>query len=243
MTLVSINRLAKRYGHREVISDFSVDIEPGKIYSIVAPSGCGKTTLLKIIAGFDRDYAGSIIYNFDRRTHPIGFIFQEQSIFPWLTVRENLGFGIENTYRKHDSLSHGNIELLSNQLGLSAYLNFYPHQLSGGLKQRVVFGRTLILNPKIILCDEPFNSLDENAAFEMLDFLKSIQKTFQITVLYVTHNVEEAVYIADELLISKSGINKNTNQITLSNLKNDKFGPNPDQLHRLSAEIRDLYLK
>jgi len=205
---------------------------------VLAPSGAGKTTLLKIIAGLDLDYGGRIKYHFDREKFPIGFIFQEESIFPWLTVKENLAFGLKNRLKQRKLLPEGEEEVLTiaGQLGLKDYINYYPNELSGGLKQRVAFGRTLILRPQLILCDEPFSSLDEIARVDMDGFLMAIQKVFNLTILFVTHNINEAIILGDYLLIFNKEINMTLEQLTLS--KYVKSKSDMARLYTLSEKIK-----
>jgi NitT/TauT family transport system ATP-binding protein len=196
---IVITHLCKDFKGKKIIDHLSFNLEAGKIYSLLAPSGAGKTTLLRLIAGLDLDYQGEIRLQFPHEAGEIGFIFQEPSIFPWLTVMENLLFGVslKNNRALKDSALY---EDILSVLNLRDILHQYPKSLSGGQKQRTVFGRVMILQPKLLLCDEPFTSLDIRARKEMQQFLLAIQRRYKPTVLFVTHSLEEAVAISDTIL-------------------------------------------
>jgi NitT/TauT family transport system ATP-binding protein len=205
--LVVLRNIVKEYGDRgkrvRVLDGINLEIR-SEILAILGPSGCGKSTLLRIIAGIEKPSSGEIIYRTSNRDRPpIGFVFQSPSLLPWLTVLENVALPLrargvpekeaEETARKYLSL-----------VGLQEFENFYPDELSGGMKQRVNLARALGIEPEILLMDEPFSHLDpltaENLRAELLDIWLSSLAPVKAIVL-VTHDVVEAVYMADRIAI------------------------------------------
>lgn len=205
--LVVLRNIVKEYGDRgkrvRVLDGINLEIR-SEILAILGPSGCGKSTLLRIIAGVEKPSSGEIIYRTSNRDRPpIGFVFQSPSLLPWLTVLENVALPLrargvpkkeaEETARKYLSL-----------VGLQEFENFYPDELSGGMKQRVNLARALGIEPEILLMDEPFSHLDpltaENLRAELLDIWLSSLAPVKAIVL-VTHDVVEAVYTADRIAI------------------------------------------
>lgn len=204
---VVLRNIVKEYGDRgkrvRVLDGINLEIR-SEILAILGPSGCGKSTLLRIIAGIEKPSSGEIIYRTSNRDRPpIGFVFQSPSLLPWLTVLENVALPLrargvpekeaEETARKYLSL-----------VGLQEFENFYPDELSGGMKQRVNLARALGIEPEILLMDEPFSHLDpltaENLRAELLDIWLSSLAPVKAIVL-VTHDVVEAVYMADRIAI------------------------------------------
>jgi NitT/TauT family transport system ATP-binding protein len=202
-----LRNIVKEYGDRgkrvRVLDGINLEIR-SEILAILGPSGCGKSTLLRIIAGIEKPSSGEIIYRTSNRDRPpIGFVFQSPSLLPWLTVLENVALPLrargvpekeaEETARKYLSL-----------VGLQEFENFYPDELSGGMKQRVNLARALGIEPEILLMDEPFSHLDpltaENLRAELLDIWLSSLAPVKAIVL-VTHDVVEAVYMADRIAI------------------------------------------
>jgi NitT/TauT family transport system ATP-binding protein len=204
---ISINNLTKRFADFTVIDDLNLEVECGSITSVLAPSGAGKTTLLRIISGLSKPTNGQVLVNGKDVSGPtpdIGFMFQESSAFPWLTVRDNVNYGCRLTANRSrrdrrcdgDALRH-----LCRELGLEKFLDYYPSQLSGGQKQRVVIARSLILQPQIILCDEPFSALDEVTRNELRNLLILLHKRYSPTIMFITHSVEEALFLGDRLVL------------------------------------------
>ncbi len=186
-----------------VLDSIDWHIEKGQFFSIVGPSGCGKTTLLRIIAGLEPASEGSILLNgesitqYDRR---IGLVFQEFALFPWRTTVQNIEMGLEirgvsKRERRAEALKY------VREFGLADFANTYPRMLSGGMKQRVAIARTLIANPEVVLMDEPFGSLDSQSRMEMQNFLLEVWEQRKVTVIFVTHNVNEAVYLGDRVMV------------------------------------------
>ncbi len=182
--------------HINVIKGISMNIHHGEFLSIVGPSGCGKSTLLKIIAGLIKTKHGNVNLNTDK----LAFIFQNFALFPWLTVKENIEFGLrmKNVSKKERSKI---AEEKINEIGLKGFENKYPVELSGGMKQRVGIARALAVNPELLLMDEPFSSLDVLTAEKLRTELLDIWSKYKMTIVMVTHLVEEAVELSDRVLV------------------------------------------
>jgi sulfonate transport system ATP-binding protein len=187
----------------DALSDISLSIRPGEFVSIVGPSGCGKSTLLRILAGLERGFSGEITQDgqaivgtsLDR-----GIVFQEPRLFPWATVWQNIGIGLQNTpigaaQKKETIAAH--IELV----GLRGFERAYPHQLSGGMAQRAAIARGLVNRPKTLLLDEPFGALDALTRGKMQIELQQIWAHERITMVLVTHDVDEAVFLGDRVIV------------------------------------------
>jgi len=184
------------------LSDLSFDVRPGEFISVIGPSGCGKSTLFNIIGGYIKDYEGRILLdgkeNIARRS--IGTVFQEESTFPWRTTLQNVVFPLEAAgvpKKEREERARAFIKLV----GLSGFENSYPSELSGGMRQRTALARTLVFDPKILLMDEPFASLDEQTRLLLGDKILHIQQELKQTTLLITHNITEAVQLGDRVLV------------------------------------------
>jgi NitT/TauT family transport system ATP-binding protein len=207
---VSIDGVQKRYdgaeGPVQALDDVSFDVSDGEFVCIVGSSGCGKTTLFRIIAGLESATEGDVLLNgtrVDGPTPDTGVVFQEYHLFPWRTVRGNVGFGLENS--DGDAERRRRVGELVDLVGLDGFGDSYPKDLSGGMKQRVAIARALAVDPDLLLMDEPFGAVDaqtrEMLQRELLDIWTETGKT----VLFVTHDVEEALKLADRIVVlSKS---------------------------------------
>lgn len=201
--MLEVNHLTHAFDSLVVLHDLSFKVKEGIFLCIVGPNGCGKTTLLRLIAGLIRPMEGEIRLN----GHPIqgpgperGFVFQEYALFPWRNVRQNIEFGLEMRGLPAEArrrLSQKYIELT----GLSGFEDYSPRRLSGGMKQKVSIARALANDPRVILMDEPFAALDCQTRNIMQEELLSIWEKDKKTILFVTHNVEEAVFLADRILV------------------------------------------
>ncbi len=189
-----------------VLNDINFVVDKGSFLSIVGPSGCGKSTLLQIIAGLVLPTRGRVLLNksvVDRPPHEMIYVFQQyaKSIYPWKTVMQNVVFGISHRQKVKASQLHQkgleNIELM----GLKGFENYYPWQLSGGMQQRVALARGLICQPDILLMDEPFSSIDALTRAELQDLVLKLWSDFNLTILFVTHDIEEALYVSDRVLV------------------------------------------
>jgi ABC-type nitrate/sulfonate/bicarbonate transport system ATPase subunit len=183
-----------RAGHHLAIADFQLSFNSGEFVCLVGPSGCGKTTLLNIIADLDRDYEGSINFK-QHQTHPkIGYVFQNPRLLPWRTVRENIELAIE------DNSSSENIDALLEVMQLTQFQHVYPERLSLGMSRRVAIIRAFAINPDVLLMDEPFVSLDAPTARQVRRLLITLWQQRPHTVLFVTHDLREAIALADRIV-------------------------------------------
>jgi NitT/TauT family transport system ATP-binding protein len=186
-----------------VLENIQQRIENGRFVSIVGPSGCGKTTLLRIIAGLEKASAGKVLLDgreLVQGTEEVGLVFQEYALFPWRTTLQNIEMGpeikgVEKEIRRPKAMEY------IKTFHLSGFENRYPRELSGGMKQRVAIARTLIMNPRVVLIDEPFGSLDSQTRNGLQEFLLGIWEKRRDTIVFVTHNVDEAVFLSDQIIV------------------------------------------
>ncbi len=185
------------------VENVSFDIKDAEFICIVGPSGCGKSTLLRMIAGLEPISGGEIFVGAQKVTSPspsIGFVFQEYTLFPWRTVQKNVEFGLEMKKlppQEREKIAAKYIDLV----GLTKFKDSYPYELSGGMKQRTAIARTLAVNPEVLLMDEPFGALDAQTRNILQEELLDIWSKERKKVLFVTHNVDEAVFLADRVII------------------------------------------
>ncbi len=210
---VRVSGVAKSFevkGSRvEALEGIDVEIRSGEFFCIVGPSGCGKTTLLRILAGLETQSAGSIEVSRDdesgtrrsTRERPLNsMVFQQESIFPWMSVRNNVAFGLKaRGFSRHER--HLRADQLIELVGLGSFAHALPHQLSGGMKQRVSIARALATDPEILLRDEPFAALDEQTKLVLQAELLKIWEESRKTVVYVTHSIDEAIVLGDRILV------------------------------------------
>ena len=198
---IRVEGVSKGFGDLKVVDDVSLEVRDGEFVAIVGPSGCGKSTLLNIIAGFERPDKGKIRINGVERKGPNRngiMISQHGSVFPWLTVHQNLMFALSGTkHRDHSERADRYIEMV----GLSGFETAYPHELSGGMLKRVEIARALVVKPEILYMDEPFSALDALMSLKMQTELRRILDEERHTVLLITHDVEEAIFLADRILV------------------------------------------
>jgi ABC-type nitrate/sulfonate/bicarbonate transport system ATPase subunit len=198
---IVVDGISKLFGALPVIGGVSFDVRDGEFVAIVGPSGCGKSTLLNIIAGFERPDRGVVRIDGAPRTGPSRkgiMISQHGSVFPWLTVQQNLMFGLSGSRRRDKvELADRYIDMV----GLKGFEAAYPHELSGGMVKRVELARALVVKPEILYMDEPFSALDALMSLRMQMELRRILDEEQHTVLLITHDVEEAIYLADRILV------------------------------------------
>lgn len=210
---LKINNLNKIFtlddGDVQALKNINLEVKPGEFISIVGASGCGKSTLLRIIGGLET-YLEGTVSNDGREIHgpdySIGMVFQESRLFPWLRIKDNIAFGISKENRKKLSKAEQS-ELLNKYLSmvkLQGFENAYPHQLSGGMQQRVSIARALIENPKILLLDEPFGALDALTRINMQQEVLNIWESQKTTMILVTHDIDEAIYLGDKIIVLSS---------------------------------------
>jgi len=178
-------------------------IENGQFVSIVGPSGCGKTTLLRIIAGLEESSSGKVLLDgkeLSQGSEEVGLVFQEYAFFPWRTTLQNIEMGPEIKGVDKEKRRLTAMEYIRT-FDLNGFEHRYPRELSGGMKQRVAIARTLIMNPRVVLMDEPFGSLDSQTRNGLQEFLLGIWERRRDTILFVTHNVDEAVFLSDQIIV------------------------------------------
>jgi NitT/TauT family transport system ATP-binding protein len=205
--LLEVERISKRFETQEgtvhALDNVSLDVHQGEFVAVIGPSGCGKSTLFNIIGGLLDDYDGAIRVNGQAvggSHREIGMVFQEESTFPWRTTIENVAFPLEAAgMAKAERLERA--RALVRLVGLEGFENRYPAELSGGMRQRTALARTLAFEPKILLMDEPFASLDEQTRLLLGDKLLQIQAELRQTTLLITHNIAEAVQLSDRVLV------------------------------------------
>ena len=203
---VSIRALRKDFVVRgrtiEALAPANLDVRAGEFIAVVGPSGCGKTTLLRILAGLERATAGEFAVQREPGSdRPLNaMVFQEQSIFPWMSVRDNVAFGLKaRGMSKRDRRRA--VEPMIQTVGLAGFEDAFPHQLSGGMKQRVALARAFVMDPEVLLMDEPFAALDEQTKLVLQGELLRIWEGTRKTVLYVTHSIDEAIVLADRIVV------------------------------------------
>ncbi len=188
--MLEVKQLSKLFNGLPVLEGLNLTVGEREITALVGPSGCGKSTLLNLIAGITGDYEGEIINGFGRT----GYVFQEDRVLPWMTVYDNIRI-------VRDDTDHKRIMQLIEQMHLDGFEDYYPDQLSGGMRQRCGIARAFYYGSELLLMDEPFKSLDYCLRIEMLSYLKALWEQEQNTVLFVTHDIEEALQIADRILV------------------------------------------
>ncbi|MBT8458980.1 MAG: ABC transporter ATP-binding protein [Boseongicola sp.] len=200
---VSTRNISKNYGDVEALRDLSLEFPRGQLTSLLGPSGCGKTTLLKIIAGLLEPTSGEVEVNGKKVTGPgpdRAFVFQDFALLPWATVMRNVAFGLEMrgvAKSEREAISEKYIK----EVGLAGFEQSYPHELSGGMRQRVGLARALSVDSEVLLMDEPFSAVDEQTRRKFQEDLLALVQNENKTFLFVTHSIEEAVYVSDQIAI------------------------------------------
>jgi len=208
---INIKNAVKRYGKSTIISGLSLEIREGEFFTLLGPSGCGKTTLLRMIAGFNSIEGGDFFFNGERinmidpAKRNIGMVFQNYAIFPHLSVKNNVAFGLKNRKYPKDKIESETQKFLE-LMKIDQFKDRMPNRLSGGQQQRVALARALVIQPDVLLMDEPLSNLDAKLRVEMRQTIREIQKRVGITTVYVTHDQEEAMAISDRIAVMKDGI-------------------------------------
>src|SRR5215218_7054534 len=234
----------------QALTPTSLAVEDNDFITILGPSGCGKSTLLRIVAGLDTPTDGEVLLDAMRVTGPgadRGMVFQSYTLFPWLTVRENIAFGLRE--RGVSEAARGKIaDGFIQRVGLSGFENHWPKQLSGGMQQRTAIARALANDPKILLLDEPFGALDNQTRVLMQEMLLGIWEREQKTVLFVTHDIEEAIFLGSRVIVmsARPGRIKAEINVDLPHPRSYKIKTAPEFVRlkeRLVEEIRAEALK
>jgi ABC-type nitrate/sulfonate/bicarbonate transport system ATPase subunit len=200
-TAIRIEGVSRRFGDDAVLHDLDLQVERSEIVSMVGPSGCGKTTLLRSIAGLERGDAGHVSIDGRPVTGPdraVGVMFQEPRLMPWLTVRDNIVLGLPRAARR---VADARVEQLLAQVQLPGVAGLYPRQLSGGMAQRVALARGLAIDPSVLLLDEPFSAVDALTRMALQELLLAIWQRTRLTLLLVTHDLDEALYLSDRVVV------------------------------------------
>ncbi|WP_046175873.1 ABC transporter ATP-binding protein [Domibacillus indicus] len=220
------------------LEKISLDIAEGEFVCLVGPSGCGKTTLLRILAGLEKQSSGHFeIKKSDQNRPSQSMVFQERGVLPWLTVEENVAFGLTMRHLPKAYVNERTAYFL-NKVGLSKFAKMYPKELSGGMKQRVSIARAFANDPEILLMDEPFGALDEQNRYILQEELLAIWSETKKTVLFITHSIDEALYLSDRILLMSAQPGKIVQEINVDL-------PRPRKLEdvRSSPEMADRFLK
>lgn len=207
---IEVKELCKSYDNKEILKGLNFEVYDGEFLSILGSSGCGKTTLLRILIGIEEPTSGSIFRYGKNITKEIpskrhmGIVFQNFALFPNMTVLDNVKYALKINKKTRDTADKKARNIIS-KVGLDEHINKYPNQLSGGQQQRVAIARTLALNPDIILFDEPMSALDADNRLALRREFKEIQKEFNITMIYITHDQEEAFSLSDRVMVMQDG--------------------------------------
>ncbi|CAM4119618.1 ABC transporter ATP-binding protein [Bordetella bronchialis] len=202
---LDVRHVSKHFGALEVLRDISFTVGRGEIVALLGPSGCGKSTLLNMVAGLEPHDAGEIflagrpLAAYDQWRH-MAYLFQEDRLLPWRSVRDNVGFGLEAA-NVPKAERHRRADAVLDMVGLTGFGDAWPHQLSGGMRSRVALARSLVIEPSVLLMDEPFSKLDPQTRTQMHQEVLRIHAMKNMTVLFVTHDVEEAVILADRIVL------------------------------------------
>ncbi|MGJ4928948.1 ABC transporter ATP-binding protein [Bradyrhizobium sp. HKCCYLS2038] len=256
MTTLVIDQVTRtfpaRQGHAptRALEPVALSIGNNDFVTILGPSGCGKSTLLRIVAGLDHPTSGKVLLDGREVTGPgadRGMVFQSYTLFPWLTVRENIAFGLRERGAPEDK-RNAVADRFIQQIGLKGFENHWPKQLSGGMQQRCAIARALANDPKILLLDEPFGALDNQTRVLMQEMLLGIWERDQKTVLFVTHDIEEAIFLGSRVLVmsARPGRIKADIKIDLPHPRSYKIKTSPEFValkERLVEEIRAEALK
>ncbi len=208
--LLVLENISKHFGSLVAVQNVDLVIEPGEFVCFLGPSGCGKTTLLRIITGFEQQTIGNLIYDGNvineviPQKRDFGIVFQSYALFPNMTVHQNIAFGLKMR-KVPKKLSDERVSEILQLMGLTDWVGHYPSQLSGGQQQRVALGRALAINPKVLLLDEPLSALDAKIRLRLRTVIKKLQEELGITMIYVTHDQEEALALADRVVVMRDG--------------------------------------
>lgn len=200
---VEVKNLTKKFGDLLVLDNISFNIKKGEFVCVVGPTGCGKTTFLNLLTKLIEPTEGSLLIDgepADPKKHNLAFVFQEPSALPWLTVEENLAFGLKIKKYPEEEIKK-RVNHMLELLGLTQFRDSYPSQLSVSSEQRIIIGRAFVMNPDLLLMDEPYGQMDIKLRYYLEDEVIRLWKETGSTVVFITHNIEEAVYLAEKVLI------------------------------------------
>lgn len=246
MSFLTLTNVSKFYGDTQAVSGFNLTVEKGEFISLLGPSGCGKTTTLQMIAGFEAVSGGRIeldgrdITHAKPNTRGLGIVFQTYALFPHMTVEQNVAFGLEIKGTPKAEI-HQRVTQLLDKLGLIDFRTRFPKDLSGGMRQRVAIARVLALDSPIMLMDEPFGALDALTRRNLQDELLRIWDEFRKTIVFVTHSIEEAIYLADRIVVMtyRPGTVKRDMLVNLPRLRD----PADPEFNALKRELGQLVME
>ena len=201
--ILSVKQLGRKFGDHPALNEISFEVHRREFLCVLGASGCGKSTLIRIVAGLENQTSGEILLDGNPVSGPgsdRGMVFQGYTLFPWLTVKKNVMFGLQMSGKSAFEAESEAREWIA-LVGLSKFENAYPHHLSGGMKQRVAIARALANRPRILLMDEPFGALDAQTRAQMQAYLLEIWRNVDVTILFITHDLDEAVYLSDRILV------------------------------------------
>lgn len=224
--LLDIHVERKRFGDATVLQNIHLRLHAREVVSLLGPSGCGKSTLLRIVAGLEREFSGDVQRQI--KGHEAAFVFQEPRLMPWLTVAQNIGFSTQSSY------DPAWVAQLIHEVGLDGFADALPKQLSGGMAQRVAIARGLYSRPRVLLLDEPFSAVDAFTRMKLQDLLLQLADNHAIALLLVTHDMDEALYLSDRVLVmgSRPSSVRQTLQVNLARPRDRR----DNELARLKAE-------
>ncbi len=202
-TKIEVCNLTKRFGELLVLNDISFSVAEGEFVAIVGPTGCGKTTFLNTLSCLLPASSGQILIDgtpANPKRHNISYVFQEPTCLPWRTVRENVAYGMEVKGRPQKEID-GRLDHILEMVGLTQCADLYPNQISASMQQRIAVSRAFAVDPDLLLMDEPYGQLDVKLRFYLEDELVNLWRKLQSTVLFITHNIEEAVYVSERILV------------------------------------------
>lgn len=208
---ITVENAVKRYGKETIIKGLSLEVKPGEFFTLLGPSGCGKTTLLRMIIGFNSIEGGTfkindrVINNIPTNKRNIGMVFQNYAVFPHMSVFDNVAFGLRNRKLPKDEIEQ-KVNRILKIVKIDHLKDRMPANLSGGQQQRVALARAIVIEPEVLLMDEPLSNLDAKLRVEMRNAIKRIQQQFRITTVYVTHDQEEALAVSDRIAVMNGGV-------------------------------------
>ncbi|AET70347.1 ABC-type nitrate/sulfonate/bicarbonate transport system, ATPase component [Desulfosporosinus orientis DSM 765] len=244
MSLLEIHNVCKNFkiGNESVsvLNDLTLTVNKGELVCLLGVSGCGKTTFLRLISGLEKQTSGTILINgtqYKIRNRTVNMVFQEPRLFPWLSVQDNIIFGLKRN--DHSKAKNLKVTEIINKLGLSPYIHEMPYKLSGGIAQRVALARAIVTEPELLLLDEPFSSLDSITKNSIMEDLLDLWKSANMTIIHVTHNLDEAIMLAQKIIVLKYR-NNSTECFDIMNLSYPR-NPESDYFKELKSKVFNSY--